>query len=340
VHTREVKGDDFYGREFIQAAGAAGLTPPSVPSAIKAIKIVSNPVKRPGDNMLLHLETERILYELEVGSSMVEGKLILSEFGFNVDGQNLPLLIRETKTGVEVWVRESFWRSFENAFRAGSTIASNLQLLTSNFNETTRLQLEAYRRVEHATGNRSLMILVTPEVIRQNYGFAQTANLLGSLGHRVVVLENPAWTAKDREQFYRDYALEGLLNKTVYTVEDNTSALKMRLSEIAGSAISFQDTVVMSFANQELAEVPEAVTRVVIDPEVLSVTSGRRADYPVAFLAAQILLEPDEVEKLGEEIISRIVTTEWQLHQSPSGGSVSESLRSEIEHYQALAQAA
>ncbi|MBP9865304.1 MAG: hypothetical protein KBC91_02750 [Candidatus Omnitrophica bacterium] len=339
VHTREVKADDPYAAEFIQAVGGAWLTPSRVPGTI-SVRIVSDPVKLPGDNMLLHVETESILYDLDARSSKLEESVTLSEMGFQVNGQPVPLLVHETDRGKEVWVRESLWRSFENALRAKRLPSSNFQLLTSNLKQTTRPQTEAYSKLEKSTGSRSLTILVTPEIIRKNYGFAQSATLLGSLGHRIAVLEDPNMNAAQRKQFYRDYALEGMLNKTVFAISADTPSLKMRLSEINGGEVPLQDVVALTFTQQDMPQLPQAMTKLVVEPQSLLLSHGARPDYPIAFLAAQLLLQPDEIEKLGEKIISRTGTSVWNLHQTPAGGEISEALQSEIANYQALSQSA
>ncbi|MBI3313418.1 MAG: hypothetical protein HYZ83_04230, partial [Candidatus Omnitrophica bacterium] len=283
---------------------------------IRKIEVVQNPVKKPGDNLFIHLDAEDILYSWDGLSTE------LGELGFNFQGESHLAIRRTNEDGtVDILIRESLFDAL-----SADAVRESIKYANVNFVKTPLPRL-----------TQTKFILVTPSVIGRNYGIARTIGILGAMGYKVFVpvVKVPGTFQGDR-QFFEAYHLAGLVEAGIVIPLEGTGAeLKQEITRAAGRQLKTQDMVTLSIGDELNEEELKKYLNLKLDEDVLGVSATKRADYPVLLLGAKLQAQPGEIDHLGPEMITRVSNHQWQLHHTPPS-EMSFLLIEEIRRYQAM----
>ncbi|MBP9866249.1 MAG: hypothetical protein KBC91_07600, partial [Candidatus Omnitrophica bacterium] len=322
------------------------------------LRIVPNPVRRPNDNMLVHLDTDDLFYRVTSGDGRraTSDSPTMSELAFHFNGAEIPVLARTLSDGtVEISMRETLWRSLENARLAGRKGALEMmgrvvgeglkELRTSNSASALYSSIRYANDQFRSSGlspstDKPLMIVVTAEVVRKNFGFARTANILASAGHRLAILEDASLnTTEALDQFYRTYQLDNLRGSVLKGISADSAALNSDLAQFAGGRLDPAQVVFIHFEGEAISSAAQDFQQLELAQDVLGLSARKRADFPVPLLGARIALQPEAIDKLGDKYVVRQSDNHWRMNQTPDGGELSASLMGEIENFFAAAEA-
>jgi hypothetical protein len=338
------------------------------------IQIVNDPVKKRDDNMWTRLEVEGMVYSWSP-DGIREGEVGLGEVTFNVNGKRV-LAVRERAEDGEfkLLIRESFYQSVMAAILAGDArgpailsamildqagqnlakpadtavrakLAENVSGLIESVRyaaaQSLRLVTDEQAVVLTAT-DKPLNLVISADVIAQNYGIRRTIQALVSVGHRIVIWENSKFSdSKYREEFYRAYHLDDLLSDKDLLERHLIKTVRGTEGEVkpAIGAVAVDNTIVVAFARENLGV--SGASRLVLKDDLLGLDEKHRADFPVALLAARLREDPDRIQKLlGADTLkqtSKELNT-WELEQTPEGGEFTQMLAQEFQNYRKAAE--
>ena len=196
--------------------------------------------------------------------------------------------------------------------------------------------------VPRLTASKYLMI--TPEVIRRNYGIARTIGILSSFGYKVFVREDETLVPSGTNvSFYRNYHLEGLVQAKIITpVRGNDMEVKQQMKQAAKKQLNAKDLVVISIEGEyrqgRVEELGKEYSHLILEKNLLGYEPNHRADYPVLLLAAKLREQPEDLLKLGNQFITSLGANQWVLHQTPASLELSDLLVQELSNYHAIAK--
>jgi len=342
------------------------------------LEVVANPIKRLDDILWIHLDTDDILYSWtrdEQGPATA-----LSEFSFHYHDKEALTLRRENDEGTEfdLVIRESLFNSIANAVTAGdergqaallTTLVEQAQEMEGDVSPGSSAETVAEARSEILSGSsqsvqyfttqaqdffaglqtapvqqlvRPVYLLVSTEVIKNNYGINRTIQILSSLGYRVFIRETDEFEDRNyAERFYEAYHLQELIdNAAVRTVRGNDAIVKAKIAQKVPTRLTRDNLISITFESE--AGTSDVFSNLVLKDDVLgSRRASKRADFPVLLLAARLREAPELIvgEKLSEEIITSEGDNTWFLHQTPEGFDFTDFVSSELANYQAIAEA-
>jgi len=339
------------------------------------VTVVGDPVKKPGDNLFMHLDTEDILKswdaakaaELSPASSPRLGErsrtgVILGEMAFFINGHAVRTLVKPEADGkFSLVVREGLMDSLRDSLKPGQNLAeaflspSNESLdrcqgaIHESIAVTNAVANEwiARKRVQEPLSKKKALepvLLITTDVIRKNYGIARSIGILASLGYRIFVREDASIPSEQvRREFYKAYHLDGLVEgKVLFPVHGEDADIRQQIASITRKRFDARDVMLVGF-DGELPQVSgqsiwDTSSKLVLRKDLLGVGRKNRADYPVLLMAARLLETPEEVLKLGAAYITRTEANAWQMNATPEDRDLSRSLTEEIMNYQAIAR--
>jgi hypothetical protein len=339
------------------------------------IVVVQNPVKRPGDDMFIHLDAEDILWTWDQRPETRDPRLELGELAFNVNGKQGYFVERVNAAGErEVYVREALFNAMKQPRNPKSEIlnkskiekakapnknVSDLAFRVSDFHRVVAAVHESMAFAnqqmttflsgggesrgaspESRAVKQAKYFLITPELVEKNYGIARTIGYLASLGSKIFIFEpdQRPEASDQRLKFYRAYGLEQYVNAgQLVSVSGTESEVIGKISQAAKKRLMPEDVIRIGFKSS-YSELPAQYSELVLADDLLGTTAAKRADFPVLALASRLMEDPDLAGKLGERIVTKLPDgNRWFLRRTPAGGELSELLASEIESYQAMA---
>jgi len=295
---------------------------------------------------------------------MAEGRLLLGELTFHLNGKQAYVLIQTAADGTKkLVIREGLMNVLEDMARVGKRLqgqslpggssAEQGTVPVPNVLAALRESLGFFsREAGELYGDRPLpgrnlfrqgqslkSILLTPEVIRKNYGITRSMSVLAAMGYKIFVREDASMKdEKARESFYRQYHLEGFLESgTLAGVSGNDAEVRQQMEKVSKKRLTRENAIMVSFRNETQGEAPFDFAQLLLDEEVLGYSANRRADYPVLLMASRLLEDPNALlwKQLGEGVIGNLSGYIWMLHQTPGSLDLSEDLIQELMNYHA-----
>jgi hypothetical protein len=339
---------ELIGKDHVPEFIGKGVWPyaPTSKDNFQGLRIISNPVMLPNDNLFLHLDTEELLYSWTPYQRKVDLKM--TETHFNINGTPVLLLREETPTGYRLLIRESVWNSVRNARRGVWPYAP-----TTAIQESVRLFQEEARKLIPNPGlitqqKESKVLLLTQKVIQRNYGISRSLYALASLGYQVFVYEDDSrgvWPyAPTSDAFYQTYGLNHLIESGLLTpVQGSQAEVLQALTRKTGKQVLWKDVTTLSFEEESISlkekDLLQDSHNLLLKEGVLGLDARHRADYPVLFLAARLRDQPEDIARLGTHIIETQSLPRqgptWVLHETPAS-DLTGALTTELTNYLSL----
>lgn len=349
---------------FAKEQGFVGVEPfepgPVLAKTIPAdakVFVVKDPVKRPDDNLFLHLDTEEMLWTWDGRSEKVE----MGELNFRYNGQQSPVVVSRTEDGQTfVYIREALANSLREsvilsplpagrqASAYGLRMTEPLHAHIQTVAASAKYAVEQSAKLAPSAVTESQYLLVSSQLIEKNYGIVRSIGALSSMGYKIFVYEGAkALTDAQRQAFYQSYHLDHLLNQAIVPVHGNGAELAQQMTHEARRRLDAADVVSISFKGEEQdSAIFGGFNQLMLADDVLGFEPTKRADYPVLLLAAKLKEQPaaEALKKLGlgAEFLQQLSReggrTTWFLQQTPPSLEFSEFLIREFQNYQAIAQ--
>jgi hypothetical protein len=259
-----------------------------------------------------------------------------------VNGKQAYILTREVNGKTNLLIRESLMNSILNAIQAQDN--RGLEGIQNSLRETIRFVNAEFQKMQAPRLSASKYLVITPEVIRRNYGIARTIGILAAFGYKVFVREdetlpNPIASAR----FYQDYHLQGLVEgRLLMPVKGDDAEVKQQMTQAAKKQLTSKDLIVISIEGEyrqgQGEELAKEYSHLILEKNLLGYEPNRRADYPVLLLAAALREQPEDILKLGNEVITSLGANQWVLHQTPASLELSDMLVQELANYHAIAK--